>query len=199
MTLQLNFKHEGEGPSLLLIHGLFGSLENLGVLFRELVEDFSVYSIDLPEHGRSPHHAETSLPALCEQVKTWLDQQGIERIAVVGHSLGGKVAMELAMHFPELVSKLAVLDIAPVDYPPHHNEIFSGLRAIDPSALKTRGEADALMKDAVPEAPVRSFLLKNLAKGPEGYHWRMNLEVLYRDYAKLIQGNSSGNPCCARF
>jgi len=129
MTLQLNFKHEGEGPSLLLIHGLFGSLENLGVLFRELVEDFSVYSIDLPEHGRSPHHAETSLPALCEQVKTWLDQQGIERIAVVGHSLGGKVAMEL----------------------------------------------------------------KNLAKGPEGYHWRMNLEVLYRDYAKLIQGNSSGN------
>jgi len=190
--MALYYRQSGEGPPLLLIHGLFGSLENLGGLARELAADFCVYSIDLPNHGRSAHTQESSLSDMAAAVKTWLDQKNLTRVSIVGHSLGGKVGMELALQFPELVSMLAVMDIAPVTYPPHHSDVFAGLLALDPSKVKTRSQADDELKARVPESAIRSFLLKNLVKGPQGYSWRMNLPLLHRDYERLIAGNCEG-------
>ncbi len=190
--MELNFSQAGEGPPLLLIHGLFGSLENLGGIARLLAKQFSVYSIDLPNHGRSPHSDSLSLRSMAGAVANWLDSRQLERVNLVGHSLGGKVGMELALSEPDRVGKLAVMDIAPVNYPPHHDDVFAGLAAVDPKSLKTRSEADAILKSHVPEIAVRSFLLKNLVKNGDGFGWRMNLPVLRQHYDQILSANSDG-------
>ncbi len=191
--MSLNFKVSGSGQPLLLIHGLFGSLENLAGIARPLSEQFTVYSIDLPNHGKSPHSNETSLALMAEQVGAWLDEQGLQQVYLVGHSLGGKVCMELALRQPERSLGLVVVDIAPVHYEPHHNDVFAGLLAVNPEQVGRRNEVDALLKEYVPEIAVRSFLLKNLVKNPDGgFQWRMNLPVIYSGYPELIKGNTEG-------
>lgn len=188
----LHFKVTGDGAPLVLLHGLFGSLENLGAVARFLSVDFKVYSIDLPNHGRSPHEEGMDLPQMARVVGKWLVSLGLGRAALIGHSLGGKVAMEIALAHPELVDALAVIDIAPVQYPPRHDDVFAGLAAILPSSLLNRAEADAVLEPFVPELAVRSFLLKNLVKDESGFHWRMNLGDLQREYRGLIQANRAG-------
>lgn len=188
--MSLHVKQFGAGRPLVLLHGLFGSLENLGVLSRSLSQHFSVYALDLPEHGQSAHSESTSISKMSQEVKAWLDTLPLSKVAVVGHSLGGKVAMELALCHPSMISRLAVLDIAPVTYSANHNAIFKGLLALQPAQLKSRGEADQLLSAYVNEAAVRSFLLKNLEKRGDNYAWRMNLPVLHRDYHRLLEGNS---------
>ncbi|MFO1370058.1 MAG: alpha/beta fold hydrolase [Marinagarivorans sp.] len=183
---------QGQGAPLILLHGLFGSMENLGALARPLAEHFTVHSLDLPNHGRSPHTERTDLTSMAAAVAAWMDAQGIAQAHVIGHSLGGKTAMELALSLPERVSGLVVIDIAPVHYPPHHNEVFTGLSQVDPARIQQRSEAEALMTPFVPEIAVRSFLLKNLVKEAEGFRWRMNLPVISRDYPALIAGNRPG-------
>lgn len=194
--LALNFRILGEPhpdlPPILVIHGLFGSLENLAGVARPLAESRNVYSIDLPNHSRSPHTETTSLVQMAEEVLAWMDSQGLAKIDLVGHSLGGKVAMEIALQHPERVNRLVVMDIAPVKYPPHHNQVFAGLQSLDTQSLSSRSAADAHMLQYVPELAVRSFLLKNLIKSGDGFAWRFNLPVVARDYPELIAGNSAG-------
>ncbi|HMU66376.1 MAG TPA: alpha/beta fold hydrolase [Cellvibrionaceae bacterium] len=183
---------QGQGEPVILLHGLFGSMENLGALARPLAEHFAVHSVDLPNHGRSPHTDSTDLPAMANAVAAWMDAQGIHKAHIIGHSLGGKTAMELALSQPARISGLVVIDIAPVHYPPHHNEVFKGLSQVNPAQIQQRGEAEALMLPFVPETAVRSFLLKNLVKEADGFRWRMNLPVISRDYPALIAGNRAG-------
>lgn len=192
--MALHFKRSGQGTTpLLLIHGLFGSLENLGAIARQLGEHFDIYSIDLPNHGRSFHTETTGLHSMCEQVVQWMDEQRLEQVHVFGHSLGGKVGMELALQHPERVNQLIVVDIAPVHYPPHHDGVFAGLLSFDPRSIGSRAEADSLLLKYVEETPVRSFLLKNLVRSEQGgFEWRMNLSVIHANYEKMIQGNVSG-------
>lgn len=200
--MPLHVKHfpdvtAGEKPVLLLIHGLFGSLENLGGIARLLADDFDLYAIDLPNHGRSGHFDCTSLEAMAETVYTWIAAQGFGKLNILGHSLGGKVAMEIALLHPELVERLVVIDIAPVHYQPHHHDVFSGLLSIAPETLNSRKEADLQLQHHVPEVAVRSFLLKNLVKQEDGgFAWRMNLSTLHNDYAELIKGNRADSEFC---
>lgn len=169
-------------------------MENLGALARPLAEFYTVHSLDLPNHGRSLHTAQTDLPSMATAVADWLDTQGIESASIVGHSLGGKTAMELALRLPHRVNNLVVIDIAPVLYPPHHNSVFKGLEQIRPDEINSRSDAESLMLDHVPEVAIRSFLLKNLVKDKDGvgFRWRMNLPVIARDYPALIAANQSG-------
>ena len=112
----------------------------------------------------------------------------------MGHSLGGKVAMELALSQPQLVNKLVVMDMSPVAYPPHHNKVFEGLLSINVNELKSRADADEALKAFVPEYPVRSFLLKNLVKSSTGgFTWRVNLPVLNNGYGDLLRENTSAS------
>jgi esterase len=127
-------------------------------------------------------------------VEEFMDELGLEKAHILGHSLGGKAAMELAMRSPQRINKLVVLDIAPVQYSAHHDDVFAALMAIEPQALKTRKEAEEIFKRYLPEPSLRSFLLKNLQRDEqEGFSWRINLPVLYRDYDKILMGNSAGN------
>ncbi|SMF54718.1 esterase [Alteromonadaceae bacterium Bs31] len=190
--MPLNARQAGTGKPVVLIHGLFGSLENLGGIARQLAKHYCVHSIDLPNHGRSPHSDETSLAQMAEQVYHWLQKQSFQHASFIGHSLGGKVAMELALDHPTCVDRLAVLDISPVHYDPHHHQVFQGLLAIRPDELNSRGQAEEILAQHVEEPAVRSFLLKNLARQGKGYGWRMNLNTLHKHYPQLVKGNRSG-------
>lgn len=188
----LHFRQAGAGQPVVLLHGLFGSLENLGGIARLLTQDYTVYSVDLPNHGRSPHCAGADLACMAEAVHDWLTQLGLADAAFVGHSLGGKVAMELALASPDSVRSLAVMDIAPIAYKPRHDAVFRGLRAIDPAQLQSREEAEQTLAEYVPEAAVRSFLLKNLVREGGTLRWRMHLQDLETQYLGLIQANRNG-------
>lgn len=194
-ALTLNHKVQGSGAPLILVHGLFGSLENLGMIARLLAERFEVHSLDMRNHGRSPHSTVMNYQAMATDILHYMDNAGLDRASLLGHSMGGKAVMTVALRAPERVAKLIVADIAPVDYPPHHNEIFAGLQALDLTALRSRQEADTQLKAYVPELPVRQFLLKNLVKhSAGGFTWRMNLPVLIHEYASIIEGQSGEKP-----
>lgn len=191
----LNYKQEGQGEPVVLIHGLFGSLENLGMIARLLKADFSLYSLDLPNHGRSPHIDTMTLPAMADMLKQWMDDQGLSCCHFLGHSLGGKVAMELALRYPDRVKQLIVADIAPVAYPRRHDDVFRGFNGVDLSSISRRQQADEQMKAHVSEVAVRSFLLKNLEPTEDGqWQWRINLAGIQRDYENLIAANSQDLP-----
>ncbi len=182
----IHFTQSGDGPPVVLLHGLFGSGGNLGALARALADRFTVYSLDLPNHGRSAWLADATLASLAGQVRDWLDAQGLQGVAMVGHSLGGKVGMELALSEPARIQALVVADIAPVAYPPHHDEVFAALDAVHQAKVASRGEAATIMADHLEEEGVIQFLLMSLARNPDGrYDWRFNLEGLKRDYGAV--------------
>ncbi len=191
--MPLHFKKQGSGEPLVLIHGLFGSLANLGAVARFLAERYTVLSVDLPNHGQSPHTRESDLEGMVALLRRWMDQQQLASARFAGHSLGGKVAMELALCLPRRVRELVVMDISPVHYDAHHTQIFQALLEIDLGRIRSRDEADSALRIRVPEFAVRSFLLKNLHKSSTGqFQWRMNLPIIHQHYPDLIRENARG-------
>lgn len=195
MILKLNHKVSGQGEPIVLIHGLFGSLENLGMVARGLSHQYEVHSLDVRNHGRSPHSDIHTYEAITEDIIGYLDQCGISRCHFLGHSMGGKAVMHLALNAPERVNKLIVADIAPVQYEPHHNDIFEGLLSLPLTEIQSRSEADLLLAKTIKEATVRQFLLKNLVKnGHSGFSWKMNLSSLCKNYHHIMAGQTSNTP-----
>ncbi|WP_116126266.1 alpha/beta fold hydrolase [Lewinella sp. IMCC34183] len=184
--MDLNYKTYGEGYPLVILHGLFGSLDNWSTLARRWAKRYRVILVDLPNHGRSPHTDEITYPQLAHDLAAFLEGIGVDACYLLGHSMGGKVAMQTALTYPGLVEKLVVVDMAPRQYGRGHDDVFAALRALDPSSLEDRRDADAAMEPYLQEKGVRQFLLKNLARDDEGFRWRMNLEVLDNDYENLI-------------
>ena len=198
--MKLRFDHYGEdGFPLIILHGLFGSASNFRTLAKLYGEKFSVFCLDLRNHGESPQDDDTSYDAMASDVVEFMDDQDIDTAHVIGHSMGGKVAMQLALTHPERVTKLIVGDIAPVSYPPHHVSVFDGLNAIDLAAISSRGDAENVLKDYIAEPGVRLFLLSNLARRKDqGFYWRMNLPVLdahYPDIAAAPTGTPFEKDC----
>lgn len=173
----------------MLIHGLFGSLENLGAQAKFLAKHFKVISVDLPNHGRSPHVEEMNLASMADDVFALLDELAITAPSLVGHSLGGKVAMEMALRRPQTITSIVVLDIAPHAYAPRHTEVFAGLNALASSTIVSRQQADEQLAPYVPELPVRSFLLKNLVRDESGFRFRIHLRGIEQAYHHLIAAN----------
>lgn len=181
--MQLNFQTQGEGPPLIIMHGLFGSLGNWAGIARQLAAEFHVICVDLRNHGKSPHDPLMTYDIMARDIVKLLDQLGYDQAHILGHSMGGKVAMQLALNHADYVKKLIVVDIAPVRYPRQHDNVFEGLRSIDLAALKSRNDADEQLAAHIPEASVRAFLLTNLyRKEQNSFDWRMNLEGLYQAY-----------------
>ena len=173
--LQVRVTGEGDKP-LLLLHGLFGSGQNLGQLARGLADSFTVYSVDLPDHGRSAWSDKCSIDSYADTLIEWLTNTIAEPVHLVGHSLGGKVAMAIARQRPALVAKLVILDIAAVDYPSRHDSVFRALRAVEQANLASRSEARELMTTILDEPRIADFLLTNAVVDPEaGLRWRFNL------------------------
>jgi esterase len=188
------FRQWGEGVPVIVLHGLFGSMENLGMITRLLKDKFCIYGLDLPDHGRSKHVDKISIEGMAEIIVSWMQEQGISKSHFLGHSLGGKVCMEVALRYPQMVDKLVVADIAPVKYVPRHDDVFAGLNAIDLNTIRSRKDAASVLAQYVKEPSTRSFLLKNLEKNDDGWQWRMNLDGLSRNYQSLIIGNSTEFP-----
>lgn len=191
--MELNYKSLGSGYPLIILHGLFGSLDNWISLARMFGEEYTTYIVDLRNHGKSPRADTHSYPEMAADLIEFMDQQHISKAYLLGHSMGGKVVMEAALAHPERVSGLIIADMAPVQYNPHHAQIFKALQAIDPAKISNRNEAEQIMLPFIPEAGVRQFLLKNIDRNPEGsYAWKMNLPVLIRDYDKILEEISPG-------
>ncbi len=183
----LNHKTYGEGPALVVLHGLFGNLDNWQTLARKWAEHYRVVLLDLRNHGRSPHAEEMTYPLMAQDIAETLEHLGIDECYLLGHSMGGKAAMQAALTYPALVTKLIVVDMAPRQYDRGHDDVFTALKALDPATLGDRREAEEQMAPYMEDAGVRLFLLKNLARdGAAGFRWRMNLRVLDRDYENLV-------------
>ena len=187
MTLQLSVKYGGFGSPVVLLHGLFGAGSNLGALARSLQSEFEVFSLDLPSHGRSGWLEAPSLPGMADCLRQWMDAQDMPGAQFVGHSLGGKVAMQLALRYPERVAALVVADIAPVAYTPHHDTIFAALEAVAAKNCSSREEAASVMAFYLEEPKVIRFLLGSLSRNAQGfYRWRFDLQGISNAYSALL-------------
>nr|WP_279008963.1 alpha/beta fold hydrolase [Aeromonas jandaei] len=183
----MNFKEQGQGPAVILIHGLFGSLDNLGLLARALGEHYRVISVDLRNHGTSFRRDDMSYPAQAADILALMDHLGLDQAAIVGHSMGGKVGMQLAKLAPARVSRLVVADMAPVAYPhSRHQNVFAGLNATLAAQPQSRSDAERILAEHIEIAGVRQFLLKSFAKGDDGWQWRFNVPALEENYANIM-------------
>ncbi len=193
--MELNHKSLGQGEPLIVLHGLFGTLDNWQTLAKSWAEHYLVYLVDLRNHGRSPHVDGLSYPAMAQDLHDFMEKNWIHKAHILGHSMGGKVAMEFALTYPDMVDKLIVVDIAPRPYAPGHDEIFTALFAIDLNTVESRQAAEAILEQYIPEWGVRQFLLKNLSRIKEGgFEWKMNLPIIYRDYAQILEPPSEADP-----
>jgi esterase len=185
----------GEGEPLILLHGLFGMGDNLSMIARPLSDHFRVYSLDLRNHGRSPRADTMTFSAMADDVRAFMDAQQLSKARLLGHSLGGKVAMQLALEEPERVDRLVVADIAPVEYRGNHDQVFAGLNAVDLATLSSRRQAEPVLQQFIDEPQVRMFLLKNLYRNEQGvFAWRLNIAGLQQCYDDLRQANHSDTP-----
>jgi len=181
------YGEKNEGVPLLVLHGLFGMLDNWGGFAREAEETTQVHLIDLRNHGKSFHSEEMSIAAMSQDLLNYMQYYKIEKADILGHSLGGKVVMQFALDHSEKVQKLIVADMGPKAYPPHHQGIFKGLNSINMDELKSRKEAEGELKKYVPEESTAQFLLKNLYWDKnKKLQWRFNLPVLTKNYEDIV-------------
>lgn len=180
----------GEGPAAIILHGLFGTASNFATIQRRLAVRRRVVTMDLRNHGRSPHDPVMNYPTMAADVLETMASLGLERAALVGHSMGGKVAMQAALRHPERVARLLIADIAPVDYPPRYRSIADAMLALPLDPGLTRASADAALAAAVPDPAMRQFLLSNLRFGAAP-SWRIGLRAI-ADALPAIEGWSWG-------
>lgn len=178
------------GPRVLFLHGLFGQGKNWTSIAKNLADQARVIMVDLPNHGRSGWTESLTYAEMATLITDVLTTDDPEPLNVIGHSMGGKVAMAMALLHPDLVEKLVVADIAPVRYERISGfaDYVMGMRSIDLSRLRTRGEADQALQPYVPDAVVRAFLLQNLRRDSSsetGWRWQMNLSLLGGKLADL--------------
>ena len=191
--MNLNYKSFGQGDPIIILHGLFGTLDNWQTLAKQLAEHYTVYIIDQRNHGRSPHADEFNYRILAEDLQGFMEDNWIYQARIIGHSMGGKTAIQFALEYPAMVEQLVVVDMGIKAYQGGHAEIFAALLDLDLSTIEDRKAAAALLKPRIPEMGVRQFLLKNLTRNKEGgYRWKMNLPVLhdrYQDILAAIESN----------
>ena len=186
MTIRLAAVEYGSGPALAILHGLFGSARNWDSIVRRLAAKRRVVAFDLRNHGASEWADDMDYRAMAEDIRAALHERGHDRYALLGHSMGGKAAMVAALRYPDEVERLVVVDIAPVEYPAHHLGFVHAMRDLDLSTITRRGEADAKLAGAVPDAGERGFLLQNLVFENGRLRWRLNLDAIERDMPALV-------------
>ncbi len=187
--MKLHAERFGDGPPLVVLHGLLGSGDNWLGLTKIWAQQSTVLVPDLRNHGRSPHADETSIAAMAGDIAELLGDHACAPAVILGHSLGGKVAMRMALDSPQHVAGLIVVDIAPRAYPPAHESIFRAMLAIDLSQHATRTSVEQELAGSIPEPSVRQWLLKNLGRDAHGrFVWKPNLPALSRDLAELSAG-----------
>ncbi len=186
LIMKLNYKTFGQGDPIIILHGLFGSLDNWQSFAKSLAKDFMVYILDQRDHGKSPHTKEFDYILLAEDLHRFMEKNWIFSAHIVGHSMGGKTAMQFAALYPEMLEKLIVLDITPKKYKAHHDTLFQALLSLNLTTLTSRKEAEKSLEVKIKDHSVRTFLLKNLKRNKDGsFKWKLNLPLLYKNYDKI--------------
>ena len=178
-------------PVLVILHGLLGSSRNWSTIGKALQDRFDVHAVDLRNHGSSPHAGAMRWAEMSADLQVYLDWHKIESMVLMGHSLGGKVAMRYACENPAAVKKLIIVDIAAKLYPPHHDNEFRAMKRIPTAELTSRKEAEELLEPMVPDWAMRQFLLTNLvrAEASSGFKWQVNLEALQASLPQIRQNS----------
>lgn len=184
----LNYKKTGNsGDAIIILHGLLGTLDNWQTVAKKLSNNFQVYCIDQRNHGRSPHSDEMNYIVMAEDVKAFCQQEQIERAIVIGHSMGGKAGMTLALLYPELVTQLIIVDIAPIVYDGGHESILKAMSEAPIHSTSSRNEIELFLKPNIQDFGERQFMLKNLSrKDDNSFYWKCNLNVLMKKYPVLM-------------
>jgi esterase len=183
----LHYSETGNGKSLIILHGLFGSSKNWQSLARVFSRHFKVFTLDLRNHGQSFHHDEMSYSVMAEDVYRLMVHLGIESCSVIGHSMGGKTAMLLALEHPQLVSRLVVVDIAPVAYAHVYHHLIDPIMALKLDHIESRSAVDKSLQGAIPDAGLRNFLLQNLERKAGQWRWKVNWLAIERQLNHLTE------------
>ena len=184
--MNLFYRDTGSGIPVLIMHGLFGCADNWNLMAKKISsENYRVITVDLRNHGLSPHHEEWDYHCMAEDVKELCEKLNLKKVIFIGHSMGGKVAMYLSAICSHLIKAMVVVDIAPRYYPPHHHEILEALLSVNLPFLTNRNEAADILSNRIHEAGVVQFLLKNLYRkddnGQAIFAWRMNLATIVKN------------------
>jgi esterase len=185
--MSLFYRKIGNGPPLVVLHGLFGSGDNWQTHAKVWAEKFTVYLIDQRNHGHAPHSEVMNYTAMCEDLVSFFAEEGLRDVALLGHSMGGKTAMHFALDHSFLLEKLIVVDMGIKAYPSHHDRIFEGLFFVDVDHVKARGEAEDRLRPFVDDPATLAFLMKNMYwKENQQLAWRFNLPVLFRSMPEIL-------------
>jgi esterase len=187
-TVALAFEELGspDDAPLIILHGFFASSRNWRQVAEKLAASFHVYVLDMRNHGASPHHPLMDYLAMAADLLLFMDTQGLTTASLLGHSMGGKVAMWFALNHPERMDKLIVADIAPVSYKHCFNNLIQALKALPLHEISNRKQAELLLASAIPEIGYRQFLLQNLVLRDGAYCWRIDLDIFYRMAPNII-------------
>jgi pimeloyl-ACP methyl ester carboxylesterase len=188
--ISLNYKSYGSGSkSLVIIHGFLGSLDNWHSLSTQWgAAGLQVFSLDMRNHGKSPHTATHSIELMSADVIDFILDKNLSDVILLGHSMGGKVAMHAALRYPNLIKQLIVADMAPKKYQRGHDDVFDAIQSVHLNSINSRKDAEEEMKAYLGDFGTRQFILKNLERTPDNkYQWKFNLETLYRDYDAILE------------
>lgn len=195
--MKLNYRKLGSGHPLIILHGLYGSGDNWLTIGKSLSGICEVYLVDQRNHGDSPHGENHNYDVMTSDLREFLDDHNISSAIIMGHSMGGKVAMKFAMEFPGLVSKLIIVDVSPASYldgetRAHlklHTKIINAMTGLDTGFIKGLSDADKILSRDLPDERLRKFLMKNLGKNDNGnYYWKINLPVLKKNLENISDG-----------
>jgi esterase len=188
--MKLFYRKFGEGPPLIILHGVFGISDNWVTIGRRLSEKFEVFIPDQRNHGQSPHSDSLSYDALAEDLIEFMEDHQIRKPIVIGHSMGGKVAMKLALEYPKRIDKLIVIDISPRLYPARqeHMEIIKAMMAVNFDEVNKRADVEWIISDKIKSEKIRLFILKNLYRiGRNRFAWRLNIEGIYNNIDAVVE------------
>ena len=189
-NLSLSFKAFGrEGPPWLILHGLFGSSRNWRGFALDFQKEFRIWTFDQRNHGDSPHASRMDYPLMAGDVRNFADSHELSKFGLLGHSMGGKTAMQLALDVPTQIRFLIVVDIAPVHYTHqgHHRQLISVMKQTKLNGIKRMNEAEAMLKDRIPDPVLRKFLMLNLKPEKNGMKWRLGLEGIDASLNRLLE------------
>ena len=185
--MQLNFKKYGaEGPHIIILHGLFGMLDNWHTIAAVMGNSFQVWTLDQRNHGKSPHTDDMGFKLMAADLDDFIAQTNIPPCFLIGHSMGGKTAMQFAFDYSDKLVKLIVADIGPKGYDASHDHIIEALESVDFTKVSRRADAENMLRTKIKDEGTAQFLLKNLGRNGAQYEWKMNLPAIKNHYAAII-------------
>lgn len=192
--MKLFFRHYGQGQPVIILHGIFGVSDNWVTIGKKLAEKFSVYIPDQRNHGQSPHSVTFNYYALADDLLEFIREHKLEKPIIIGHSMGGKVAMTFALEHPDIVEKLVVVDISPRKYPGRniHFDMINAMMAVDFDTVETREDVENQLLESIPNKRIRLFVMKSLyRKTRHTFDWRLNLEAISANMDFVFDGVES--------